>query len=117
MFYCCCVSNWAGKGLQNTQGWMVKSVISACKSLEEEICQIALLLLFLIHHTHLGFSGGCHTIEYGAIAYQNMLIHAQLSGIFGIEMGQKNFCRKTQTDEGQTCDKLTPDGHLLLRFR
>jgi hypothetical protein len=37
MFYCCCVSNWAGKGLQNTQGWMVKSVISACKSLEEEI--------------------------------------------------------------------------------
>jgi len=47
-----------------------KSVISACKSLEEEICQIALLLLFFIHHTHLGFSGGCHTIEYGAIAYQ-----------------------------------------------
>jgi len=45
-----------------------------------------------------------------------MLIHAQLSGIFGIEMGQKNL-RKTQTDEGQTCDKLTLDGHLLLRFR
>jgi hypothetical protein len=49
------------------------------------------VITFLIHHTHLGFSGGCHTIEYRAIAYQNMLIHAQLSGIFGIEMGQKKF--------------------------
>lgn len=47
----------------------------------------------------------------------NMLIHAQLSGIFWIEMGQKKIIRKTQTDEGQTCDKLTPDGQLLLRFR
>jgi len=28
------------------------------------------VITFLIHHTHLGFSGGCHTIEYGAIAYQ-----------------------------------------------
>lgn len=54
MFYCCCVSNWAGKGLQNTQGWMVKSVISACKSLEEEICQIACLFIILFtYYTHL----------------------------------------------------------------
>jgi hypothetical protein len=28
------------------------------------------VITFLIHHTHLGFSGGCHTIEYGAIAYR-----------------------------------------------
>ena len=28
------------------------------------------VITFLIHHTHLGFSGGCHIIEYGAIAYQ-----------------------------------------------
>jgi len=27
------------------------------------------VITFLIHHTHLGFSGDCHTIEYGAIAY------------------------------------------------
>jgi len=117
MFYCCCVSNWAGKGLQNTQGWMVKSVISACKSLEEEICQIALLLLFLIHHTHLGFSGGCHTIEYGAIAYQKYAYSRLAFWHFWNRNGPKKIFRKTQTDEGQTCDKLTPDGHLLLRFR
>lgn len=75
------------------------------------------VITFLIHHTHLGFSGDCHIIEYGGLSLIKYAYSRSAFWHFWNRNGPKKNFRKTQTDEGQTCDKLTPDGHLLLRFR
>jgi len=79
--------------------------ISACKSLEEEICQIA-CYFFSLHS--LRRSGDCHNIGSRLSLIWVCTRACVLLGKWAI-----NFFRKTQTDEGQTCDRLALDGNVF----
>lgn len=79
--------------------------ISACKSLEEEICQIA-CYFFSLHS--LRRSGDCHNIGSRLLLIWVCTRTCVLLGKWAM-----NFFRKTQTDEGQTCDRLALDGNVF----
>ena len=64
------------------------------------------LLLFSLHS--LRRSGDCHNI-----GSRLSLIWVCTRACVLLGKWAMKFFRKTQTDEGQTCDKLTRDGHLL----
>lgn len=59
------------------------------------------LLLISLHSLRL--SGDCHNIGRGL-----SLISCERACLRAWKMGHE--IRKTRTDEGQTCDKLAPDG-------
>jgi len=69
----------------------------------------SLLLFFSLHSLRL--SGDC--AKYRARAIANLSARVRACVLLGKWAVKKNF-RKTQTDEGQTCDKLAPDGHVWL---
>lgn len=89
---------------------MLKKNQSACKSLEEEICQIAILISFLqFIYTHLGFSGDCQNYRYvGGYHF----VCAQLFDLGNKMQVSKRLLGRLKQMRAP-CDKLTRDGHLL----
>jgi hypothetical protein len=71
----------------------------------------SLLLIFFSLHS-LRLSGDCHNIGSGLSLIWVRAWASVLLGKWAINY--IFFSRKTQTDEGQTCDRLALDGHVFF---